>query len=100
MRVYSHSHWLAIFCTTNNSPVLAREMWKNTENFREKLFLHTLYKMTFVFQKVIEAEAQVERDMARGKRIDLPILPRGLVQKLKSIGRVSDQDRMFLDGFR
>ena len=40
MRVYSHSYWLALFCTTNNSPVLAREksqntgnLWKNTISF-------------------------------------------------------------------
>ena len=32
MRVYSHSYWLAIFYTTINSPVLAREKSHNTVN--------------------------------------------------------------------
>ena len=30
--VYSHSYWLAIFCTTNSSRVLARERWQTFEN--------------------------------------------------------------------
>ena len=29
--VYSYSYWLDIFCTTNNSAVLAREMFQNNE---------------------------------------------------------------------
>ena len=32
MRVYSHSYWLVIFCTTNSSRVLARERWQTFEN--------------------------------------------------------------------
>ena len=32
IQVYSHSNWLAIFCATNCSPVLARERWQNTRN--------------------------------------------------------------------
>ena len=34
--VYSHSYWLAIFCTTNSSPVLARERSQNIENSWKK----------------------------------------------------------------
>ena len=33
MRVYSHSYWLVIFCTTNNRRVLARERWQSFENY-------------------------------------------------------------------
>ena len=32
MRVYSHSYWLVIFCTTNSSRVLERERWQTFEN--------------------------------------------------------------------
>ena len=32
MQVYSHCYCLANFCTTNSSPVLARERWKDNEN--------------------------------------------------------------------
>ena len=32
-RVYSHSHWLAVFCTTIGSRVLARERWQTFENY-------------------------------------------------------------------
>ena len=35
MRLHSYSHWLAMLanlCTTNCSPVLARERWQNIEN--------------------------------------------------------------------
>ena len=44
MRMYSHSYWLANFCTTNSSSVLARERWQNNENSREKtqFFLNTI----------------------------------------------------------
>ena len=35
MRVYSHSHWLLNFCTTNSSRVLARERWQTFENSRK-----------------------------------------------------------------
>ena len=31
-RLYSHSYWLVIFCTTNSSRVLARERWQTVEN--------------------------------------------------------------------
>ena len=31
MRVYSHSYWLVISCTTNSSRVLARERWQTFE---------------------------------------------------------------------
>merc|ERR1712105_56655 len=46
MRVYSHSYWLVIFCTTNNSRVLARERWLSFENSREKTqyLMNTLQK--------------------------------------------------------
>merc|ERR1711946_52473 len=37
MRVYSHSYWLVIFCTTNSSRVLARERWQTFEIFWKKL---------------------------------------------------------------
>ena len=45
MRVYSPSYWLAIFCTTNNSRVLAREGWQNFENSWKKTqyLKNTLY---------------------------------------------------------
>ena len=34
--VQSHSYWLAIFYTTNNSPEFAREKSQNTKKFLEK----------------------------------------------------------------
>ena len=45
MRVYSHSYWLVIFCTTNSSRVLARERWQTFENSWKKTqyILNTLY---------------------------------------------------------
>ena len=36
IRVYSHSYWLVIFCTTNSSRVLARERWQIFENSWKK----------------------------------------------------------------
>ena len=45
MRVYSHSYWLVIFCTTNCSRVLARESWQTFANFKKKTqyLMNTLY---------------------------------------------------------
>ena len=45
-RVYSHSYWLTIFCTTNSSPVLSNERPQNIENSWEKNTIfneHSLY---------------------------------------------------------
>ena len=36
MRMYSHSYWLVIFCTSNSSRVLARERWQTFENSWKK----------------------------------------------------------------
>ena len=36
IRVYSHSYWLVIFCTTNCSRVLGRERWQTFENSWKK----------------------------------------------------------------
>ena len=36
VRVYSHSYWLVISCTTNSSRVLARERWQTFENSWKK----------------------------------------------------------------
>ena len=36
MRVYSHSYWLVIFCTTNSSRVLAMERWQTFKNSMKK----------------------------------------------------------------
>ena len=36
MRVYSHSYWLGIICTTNRRQVLARERWQTLENSWKK----------------------------------------------------------------
>ena len=45
MRVYSHSYWLVLFCTTNSSQVLARERWQTFENSWKKtqFLMNTLY---------------------------------------------------------
>ena len=47
MRVYIHSYWQVIFCTTNSSRGLAKEMWKTFENSWKKTqyLLNTLYKL-------------------------------------------------------
>ena len=49
MRVYSHSYWLVIFCTTNSSRVLARERWQIFENSWKKTqyFMNNLYKSLY-----------------------------------------------------
>ena len=45
--MYSHSYWLAIFCTTNSSPVQAEERSQNIENSWKKQYLmNTLYNVT------------------------------------------------------
>ena len=36
MRVYSHSYWQVIFCTTNSSRSLARERWQTSWNSLKK----------------------------------------------------------------
>ena len=49
MRVYSHSYWLVIFCTTNSSRVLARESWQTFENSWKitQYLMNTLYKIKY-----------------------------------------------------
>ena len=46
--VYSHSHWLVNFCTSNSSRALARERWQTFENsWKEtQLLMNTLYVRT------------------------------------------------------
>ena len=45
MRVYIHSYWPVIFCTTNSSRVLARERLQTFENSWKKMqyLMNTLY---------------------------------------------------------
>ena len=53
MRAHSHSYWLAYFCTTKSSPVLARERWQNNENSWEKkhiLYICNLFVQTYKLQ--------------------------------------------------
>ena len=56
IRVYSHSYWLEIFCTTNSSRVLARERWQIFENSWKKTqyLMNTLYyKLPSLFRRII-----------------------------------------------
>ena len=43
MRVYSHSYWLVIFCTTNSIPVLARGRWQTFEKKNAIFKEHPVY---------------------------------------------------------
>ena len=51
MRVYNHSSWLVIFCTTNKSRVLAGERWQIFENsWKETQYLmNTLYIINNIY---------------------------------------------------
>ena len=46
MRVYSHSYWLVIFCTTTSNRVPERDRWQTFENSWKKnqYLMNTLYK--------------------------------------------------------
>ena len=48
--VYGHYYWLAIFWTTNNSPVLARERLQSFENSWKKT---TIFKMNTMYNPVL-----------------------------------------------
>ena len=50
MRVYSHSYWQVIFCTTNSSRVLARERWQTFEQSWKKntIFIYLLIKHRYI----------------------------------------------------
>ena len=50
--VYSHSYWLTFFCTTNSSPVLARERSQNIVNSWKKYLKNTLYLQRDVWEKL------------------------------------------------
>ena len=47
MRVYSHSYWLVIFCTTNCSRVLARERWETFENSWKKRSIYNEHPVSY-----------------------------------------------------
>ena len=55
MRVYSHSYWLVIFCTTNSSRLLARERWQIVENsWKNTIFNeHPVFKDILIPQPLI-----------------------------------------------
>ena len=54
VRVYSHSYWLAISWTTNNSPLLARERLQSFENSWQKTqyLMNTLYNTVHLYSPV------------------------------------------------
>ena len=47
-RVYTHSYWLTIFCTTNGKQVLAKERWQNFENYCKKDALLPEHPATYI----------------------------------------------------
>ena len=49
MPVYIHSYWLATFCTTNSSRVLAKERWQTLENSWRKKTQYSMTNCTFSF---------------------------------------------------
>ena len=53
MRVYSPSHWLVIFCTTNSSRVQSWERWQTFENSWKKTqyLTNTLYQPTEMIKR-------------------------------------------------
>ena len=55
MKVYSHSYWLVIFCTTNSSRVLVRERWQTFENSWKKTqyLMNTLYDISLFMPKYV-----------------------------------------------
>ena len=83
MRVYSHSYWLVVFCTTNSSRVLAKGEKANFREFLEKntifnkhtvhVYVYTrslqknLYKRKLTFDLSV---LELELDLAR-----LEVLP-------------------------
>ena len=52
-RVYSHSYWLTTFCTTNSSPVLAKQRSQNIEHSWKitQYLMDILYKNTLSWNK-------------------------------------------------
>ena len=70
MRVYSHSYWLVIFCTTNSSRVLARrERWQTFDNSWKNTIFNEQPVYCILWRKVLAIVYMVWwRDYVKGRK--------------------------------
>ena len=59
MRVYNHSFWLVIVCTTNSSRVLARERWQSFENSWKKYNIQWIPCMSLLLMTMFRSRCFV-----------------------------------------